>query len=122
MRLKKLNTKDSFKMELRWIITDNHIRIEKKDEIRELLIVNRISSFCFVGYEERQLPLLFIWSFVLAEFHNITDFAIQNVTQHFNRVDVYVLVSFQSGQLSGTHTIVVDELVLGDSSLFQQRP
>ena len=104
------------------IITDNHIRIEKKDETRELLIVNRISSFCFVGYEERKPPLLFIWSFVLAEFHNITDLAIQNVTQHFKRVDVYVLISFQSGQLSGTHTIVVDELVLGDSSLFQQRP
>lgn len=34
------------------IITDNHIRIEKKDETRELLI-NRISSFCFEGYEER---------------------------------------------------------------------
>ena len=54
--------------------------------------------------------------------HNVPGLALQDFTEHLNCVGADTLISFDSGDLSGTDMMLLDQSVLCDTFYFHNDP
>lgn len=54
--------------------------------------------------------------------HNVPNFTVQNFAENINGVCTYTFVPFQSGNLTWTYMILLNQRILGDSFLFHHIP
>ena len=54
--------------------------------------------------------------------HDISHVAVEDTTEHIDRVRTDAFVPFQSSDLSGAYVMILDEGVLGDALFFHEFP